>query len=140
LSLSLRLTFIIVALPSLFLVLFGVQIIHFWVGPEITPSFLLLAGMGIWTLMQTLATTIAMFLCGANILRLQVISASLMAVSALIVKILLTQSIGLPGIIWGTIIAYALFTFIPYMVYLPKLFAGLALRHGGGAPRPYPPR
>jgi O-antigen/teichoic acid export membrane protein len=128
LIMSLLITFLLVAFPTLFLVLFGVQIVHFWVGPEVTPSLLLLAGMGIWTLLQALGNALAMFLNGAHIIRFQVFCTSLVAVSALLAKIVLAQSIGLPGIIWGTIIGYTFFAVIPYIVYLPKLFlAGQSL-------------
>jgi O-antigen/teichoic acid export membrane protein len=125
---SLLLTFLLVALPSLLLILFGLQIVHVWVGPEISPSFLLLAGMGIWTIMQNLGSTVAMLLNGVNIIRFQIFSASLFGISALLAKIFLAKIMGLPGIIWGTIIGYTCFTVIPYCIYLPKLLSTLHLR------------
>jgi O-antigen/teichoic acid export membrane protein len=125
LIMSLRWTFFMVIFPTLFLVLFGVQIIHFWVGPKITPSYLLLTGMGIWAIMQTLSAVMAMLLSGANVVRFQIVCASLVGISALVAKILLAQVIGLPGIIWGTVIGIACFVLIPYAVYLPKLISSL---------------
>ena len=112
-----------VALPSLLFVLFGVQIVHFWVGPEITPSFLLLAGMGLWTIMLCLGNTLSMFLNGANIIRFQIVCASLVGISALLAKIFLAKIIGLPGIIWGTIIGCTCFAVIPYILYLPRMIS-----------------
>jgi O-antigen/teichoic acid export membrane protein len=122
---SLFITFLMVALPSLFFVLFGVPIVHFWVGPEITPSFLLLVGMGIWTILSALGSTLGMFLNGINIIKLQIFCASLFGISALLVKILLAYIIGLPGIIWGTIIGYTVFAVIPYIIYLPKIMSNM---------------
>jgi O-antigen/teichoic acid export membrane protein len=127
LIMSLLITFLTVALPSLFLVLFGVQIIHFWVGPEITPSFLLLSGMGIWTILLTLGSTLAMFLNGANIIRLQIFCASLFGIGALLSKIFLTYIIGLPGIVWGTVICYICFVVVPYIFYVPKIMTTMNL-------------
>jgi O-antigen/teichoic acid export membrane protein len=126
---SLLITFLIVPLPALFLVLFGVEIVHLWVGPEITPSFLLLAGMGVWSVLLALGSTLSMFLNGINIIKIQIYSASLFGISALLLKILLANTIGLPGIIWGTIIAYTLSTVIPYIIYLPKIMSTIKLRH-----------
>jgi O-antigen/teichoic acid export membrane protein len=121
---SFRITFMVVAFPAVLLVLFGVQILHFWVGPEITPSFLLLAGLGLWTILYSVAHALAMFLNGANIIRFQTFCAAFVAVGALIAKIFLAKIIGVPGIIWGTIIAYTCFAVIPYIIYLPKIISG----------------
>lgn len=62
-----------------------------------------------------------MFLNGANILRFQVVSAVLMATSALVAKILLGRAVGLPGIIWGGVVAYFVCTAVPFAVYIPRL-------------------
>ncbi len=128
LKMSLLITLVIVFFPSLFFVWFGVPILHFWVGAEITPSFLLLAGMGLWTIMLCLGSTLSMFLNGANIIRFQIFCASLFGISALVAKIFLAKTIGLPGIIWGTILAYSVFAVIPYTIYLPKIISTLDMR------------
>jgi O-antigen/teichoic acid export membrane protein len=128
LIISLLITFLLVALPSLLFVLFGVKLVHLWVGPGVTPSFWLLAGLGLWTLMQALGNTLAMFLNGISIIRFQIICASLFGVGALLLKIFLTHIIGLPGLVWGTIIAYTFFSFIPCIFYVPKLISTMQLR------------
>jgi O-antigen/teichoic acid export membrane protein len=123
LSRSLLITFFITVILSIILVIFGTRIIRLWVGPGITPSFLLLIGLGIWTTMSALGEALAMFFNGANILRFQLVCGSLMAISALGAKIWLAQAIGLPGIVWGTIIAYLLFCAVPYTIYMHRLFS-----------------
>ena len=60
-----------------------------------------------------------MFLNGANIIRFQIFCAFFVGVGALMAKIFLAKIIGLPGIIWGTIIGYTCFAVIPYIIYLP---------------------
>jgi O-antigen/teichoic acid export membrane protein len=119
---SLVLTFFIAGIPSLFFVIWGPWIIRLWVGPQISPPFLLLLGLGIWTTISAVGAALAMFFNGANILRFQVVCGLIMAVSALGAKIWLAQAIGLPGIIWGTIIAYILFTAIPLSFYTINYF------------------
>lgn len=123
LSRSLGITFMIVAFPTVLLVLFGGQILHFWVGPEITPSFILLAGLGLWTILYSVANSLAIFLNGVDIIRFQTFCAVFVAVGALIAKIFLAKIIGVPGIIWGTIIGYTCFAVIPYIIYLPKIIS-----------------
>lgn len=124
LSRSLRITCMVVAFPTVLLVLFGVQILHFWVGPEITPSFILLVGLGLWTILYSVANSLTMFLNGVNSIRFQTVIAVGVAVGALIAKILLAKIIGLPGIIWGTILGYTCFAVIPCIIYLPKIISG----------------
>jgi len=120
---SLKISLLVTSVASFLLVVFGVQVVHLWVGPEITPSFPLLLGLGVWMVMQAGGTAVAMFLNGANILRFQAVCASLMAIGALIGKIILAHLIGISGIIWGRILAYGLCTTVPLVIYVPKLLS-----------------
>jgi len=117
---------LLVAVPvSVPLVLWGGGIIRLWVGSGIAPSFLLLSGLGMWAVMSTVWGAVVMFLNGANALRVQVASALLMGVGALVTKYLLARSIGLPGIIWGTIAAQSVFVVLPMAIYIPRLLFDL---------------
>jgi O-antigen/teichoic acid export membrane protein len=122
---SLVLTFFIAGIPSLFFVIWGPWIIRLWVGPQISPSFLLLLGLGIWTTISSVGAALAMFFNGANILKLQMVCGLIMAISALGAKIWLAHVIGLPGIIWGTIIAYFFSAALPFAIYTPRLLHNL---------------
>jgi hypothetical protein len=62
-----------------------------------------------------------MFLNGASVIRLQVISASLLAVVGLAVKIVLARRWGLPGIAWATVIVYCAVVAVPYLVAVPRI-------------------
>ena len=125
---SMVLAFLVAGIPSAFLVLFGTSVIELWVGPEVVPSFWLLLGLGVWTVIAAIGTAVGIFLNGANIIRFQVLTAAFMAPSALLAKILLANIIGLPGVIWGMIIAYLVFTAIPMAIYIPRSLAALRLR------------
>lgn len=118
---SLGTTLLICGIPAICMVFLGRTIIRLWVGSLIQPSFLLLLGMGTSAVLGGLGGAAAMFLNGANILRFQVVSAVLMATSALVAKILLGRAVGLPGIIWGGVVAYFVCTAVPFAVYIPRL-------------------
>jgi len=117
------------------LVAFGQPILHLWAGPLVTPPLSLLAGFAVWTVLASAGSAVAAFLNGAGRLRFQVVTAIAMGVAALTLKILLARSVGLPGIIWGTVAAYTACTAIPMAGYIPRLMAGLGHTSVGRASR-----
>ena len=118
---SLVLVLAISAPVSLFFVVFGGRAIHFWVGPAIHPSLLLLVGMAFFTVLTMTANVGSTLLNGANVIRFQVVTALLVGITALGAKILLARWIGLPGIIWGTTLALFVFMAVPNAVFIPRL-------------------
>jgi len=118
---TLKMSFFISVIPGIFLIFMGNDIIHIWVGYEIKPPFMLLMGLGIWAILSSMGNAVAMFLNGANVVRFQVICASLMCITSILGKIFLAKTIGIAGIIWATVIAYTLFTVIPCLYMIPKL-------------------
>lgn len=120
---SLLLSFGASLLPSLFLVIFGGKIIELWVGPEIQPGLVLLVGIGVWVVLLGLAGPISMLLNGANVIGFQVICAILMAVGNLSFSIYLVQRIGVPGPVYGSLISWLVFSLLPSVFYIPRLFA-----------------
>lgn len=106
---------------SAVLVALGVPLVHAFAGSTVSPSLLLLSGLGVWAVISAAGNAVSMFLNGLSVVRFQVITATLMAGAAVSGKILLGEAIGLPGVIWGTIIAYTLFVLIPSAVVVPRL-------------------
>jgi O-antigen/teichoic acid export membrane protein len=127
---SLGMTLLLCGLPAVVLVFWGKAIVHLWVGPEIQPPFLLLLGMGIWAVLVGLGSALAMFLNGANILKFQVVCAALMAGAALVLKIWLAKQAGVAGVIWGTVIAYSVFSALPMIFYVPWVLNDLRRSRG----------
>jgi len=107
---------------SVILIIFGAQIIRLWAGPEITPSFGLLLGLGVWTVLKAVGNAVAMFLNGANVIKFQAVTAVFMGISALALKIVLSQMVGILGVIWATVIAYSVCVAVPMGIYIPRLF------------------
>jgi O-antigen/teichoic acid export membrane protein len=119
-----------------FLVLFGGWIIAIWVGGSVTPPFLLLLGLGIWTIQSTVGNSVAMLLNGANELRFQAIAAAAMAAANLGLSIWLTFQMGVAGVVYGTVIAYGALVLIPMAFYVPGVLRRIDSRRAGAtAPR-----
>jgi len=110
---------------SLMLVLFGEKILSLWVGHNVTPPLLLLLGLGVWKVIEAGGNTLAFFLNGANVVRLQVIIATLTAISAITLKIFLVQKIGVAGVVWAMVVSYLFFSVIPLYFRIPKLLSSV---------------
>jgi O-antigen/teichoic acid export membrane protein len=115
---TLRASLVIVGPMAVVLVLLGQWIIRIWVGPSIDPSWLLLSGFGVWVVISSLGNAMAMFLNGAGKVRFQVMTATAMAVANLVLSIYLTHRIGVPGPIWGSVIAYTVILLVPTFFYV----------------------
>lgn len=122
---SLIITFAVTTVGAIILTIFGVQLIHLWTGSQVTPTFSLLLGLGVWTVLSGCGNALAMFLNGANLLKFQVIMAVTMASTSIVVKITWANSIGISGIIWGTVCTYIAFTILPCLVFVPRFISKL---------------
>ncbi|HVJ09363.1 MAG TPA: oligosaccharide flippase family protein [Acidisarcina sp.] len=103
---------------GLVLVVFGTKILHLWVGPKINPSLTLLIGLGIWCVLMSLSSTLATFLNGLSILSFQVKVAVVAALTNISLSIYLTYRIGVPGVLYGSILTQVLVNLIPMFLYL----------------------
>jgi O-antigen/teichoic acid export membrane protein len=104
------------------LVAFGGRIIHLWVGPSIHPSQLLLAGLGISGVLSAVSSTTAMFLNGLSVIRFQVVIAALGAFTNIAISVSLTRRIGIPGVVYGSILSQVVVVAVPYYWYLRRYF------------------
>lgn len=118
----------IASTAALLLFLFGQDIVEIWAGTAVLPSYSLLLGLSVWSILSAAGTAVAMLLNGTGTIKFQVVCASLMAVAAIVLKTFLAQRIGVAGIAWGTVIAYFIFIAIPMAVYVPRLLVQLRKR------------
>jgi O-antigen/teichoic acid export membrane protein len=125
---SLTLSVSISLASSVLLLVFGNAILAVWVGPHIRASYWLLLGLAIWNVFSGAGVSMAMLFNGAHVVGFQVASALSMAVLNICLSIALARQVGLPGIIWGTVISYGLCAVIPWIFFVPRL-----LRLQGGA-------
>jgi O-antigen/teichoic acid export membrane protein len=128
---TLLVTLVLTVIPAVVLVVWGKQIIGLWVGDAVTPSFWLLGGLGVWTVLSGLGATIAIFLNGASILRFQAVCAMLMAVSALLLEVLFSRTWGVEAVPWALVLAYTVFSVIPLIIYVPMLLRRMAAASQG---------
>ncbi|MFN8629649.1 MAG: hypothetical protein U0838_04805 [Chloroflexota bacterium] len=117
------------------LVLAGEIIIGIWTGGEVKAPLALLIGAALWALVSAVFNAVAMLLNAANAVAFQSVASAVMATASIILSITLGRTFGLPGIVWGTLVAYLAFSAIPVCVYLPRLLRSLASkaanqRHG----------
>lgn len=108
-------------------------VIPLWVGSGVpTPTPLLLTGFVIWTILRVWGNAVAMLLNGANVVRLQAVLAVAMAAAAIGLKIAWVRSFGLPGVVWATVVAYTIFTFVPITFAMPAIVARFQTRQRVG--------
>jgi O-antigen/teichoic acid export membrane protein len=118
---------LLITVPSAgFLMLFGTQVIHLWVGPEVTPPPMLLFGLGLWTIIIGINGPLAVLFNGANVVRFQAVCAVLMATANLALSVAFAYLVGLPGVILGTVVAQLLFVLIPSAFYVPRLLSSIS--------------
>lgn len=123
---SIRMSLWVAGPVSAALVVLGLPIIALWVGTSaVQPTFGLVLAVGIWTTVSAVGNATAMLLNGVQVIRFQVVIASLMAAANVLLSVVLVSFIGVAGVVWGSVIAYSLFSLIPVALYLPRLFARL---------------
>jgi O-antigen/teichoic acid export membrane protein len=113
---------------ALGLIVAGPILMGWWTHQQVTVPLTMLVGFGAWAVFTSLGTALSMLLNGANVVRFQVIVALIMAVVALLGKTLLALFFGLPGVIWGTILAYIICSLIPTILYTVSLLTSMNQR------------
>jgi O-antigen/teichoic acid export membrane protein len=113
---------IICVISSSFIILFGEKILEMWVGPRVIFSMGLMIGFGIWSVLSSVITSIALFLYAVNKMWFQVIFAVMTAFLSTIAKIAFAGAIGLQGVVWGNILVSVLIMLVPYIIYLAIRF------------------
>jgi O-antigen/teichoic acid export membrane protein len=116
----------VACIGSLILIVFGNAIVHLWVRDAVAPAFGVLVALGCWKLIEAGGISIAMFLNGAHVIRLQLVCALVTVSAAIALKVLLVPRLGVAGAVWASVIAFVLFTAVPVAWRLPGLMRGLA--------------
>jgi O-antigen/teichoic acid export membrane protein len=125
---SLKWTCVTGVVLSVALVVFGRQILNYWVGSDFSASLVFLFGLGVWAVMMSCGNVVSLWLNAACIVRFQAVIACFLAVVSLGLKILLGSRWGVTGVVWATILAYFFCVVVPYFIFIPKF---LRTRYGG---------
>ena len=91
---------------------------------------MLLLGLGVWKILEGIGNTVGVFLNVAGGLRLQLISAILMAISSILLKFFLIDVMGISGAIWATVISYTIFSALPLSLLIHKFVRRLTFVSG----------
>jgi O-antigen/teichoic acid export membrane protein len=110
---SLVISISLAALASTALVFIGPHLLKLWVGKAIEPPYLLLLGLALWKSLEAAGNAVAMFLNGANVVKFQVVTAVLMGIAAITLKIGLVAKIGISGVPLATSAAYLALILVP---------------------------
>jgi len=113
------------AVASTLMLLIAHRLLTWWVGPRISPPFLLLLGLALWTVVDCCGNTLAMFFNGAGIMRFQIIVASSFGLACLGLKIYLTRRFGIVAVPWATLVTYVSIVGVSSFIYVPYAFRHL---------------
>lgn len=98
------------------LVLFGPQLLNWWIGSAITVPLILLAGFGGWKVVEASANSMATFLNGVGALKIQVILALLSTFVSIIIKIWWIREFGIAGLLFAMSVTYLIFM-LPFLFF-----------------------
>jgi O-antigen/teichoic acid export membrane protein len=128
---SLVASFALSVLSSLVLIVAARWLLSVWTPELAVPSTSLLLALACWAVVSSVSMAVAMFLNGANIIRLQVIAASVMAVANLGLSITLVTRIGIAGPVWASVVTQTLIVLVPVSIWI--LPSAVARGHVGTA-------
>jgi len=115
----LKLSLVSGAVISLPFLLFGKQIVVFWVGKEFIPDWSLLFGFYIYVILNNYIGVMSTLLNSSKLVSKLILPIALTAITSILFKIILSLNIGVSGIIWATILGWSLFFAVP-SYYLSK--------------------
>jgi O-antigen/teichoic acid export membrane protein len=102
------------------LVTFGGRIIHAWVGSTIHADPLLMRGLGIWSVVMAVSMAVAVFYNGLSIIRFQLLVVPLASVTNIALSVHLTHRIGIPGVVYGSVLSQIFIFLIPSAFYIRR--------------------
>ncbi len=115
------LTMSLYAMAAIALIVFGQFVIEVWAGKSVVPDRDLIIAFAVWNLYGFGMSQLSMLLNGANIVKVQAISAGLMALANVPLTILLTGVIGLPGPLYASLLCHGVFVGVPTVVMVRRL-------------------
>lgn len=108
----------------LILLVIGRRFIEIWAGPAAVPTFGLLLGMGVWTIIASVSWCESCLLGSAGHVKGQATYSAIGAVVNVIASVVLGRLIGLTGIILGTLVAYLFCIIVPQTIEVQTVIKG----------------
>lgn len=107
------------------LIVIAKPFILWWAGPVAEPSTSLVWWMAAWSVIDGFTNPIACLLAAAAHLRAQIIYSAIAAACNIAISITLVQTWGVPGVIAGTVVSYAVFICVPTLIDVELLLRKL---------------
>jgi O-antigen/teichoic acid export membrane protein len=104
------------------------RLLSWWVGSRVHPPFVLLLGLAVWTIIGCCGDALAMFLNGCEVIRFQVVVASIFGLGCVVAKVIMVNRFGIVAVPWATILAYSLLSAVPSALYVPSLLKRMSAR------------
>jgi O-antigen/teichoic acid export membrane protein len=96
-----------------------------WLHRTLNVPGVLLMGLALWAVVQSIGTSLSMFLNGAHVVRLQMILSAPFATSCVGLKILFVSKFGVTGLPWAALLSYVPISLIPVLIVTRKLVLNL---------------
>ena len=109
------------------LIVAGPQLVEVWTAGRVHAGRFLLAGLALWAVLGSLGGAAAMLLNAARQVRLQVVTAVVMAVANVALTIVFVRAIGPAGAVWATLVSYVVCVVVPFAVRIPRLLDRLGV-------------
>ena len=114
---------LLLSIPSaIFLIFTGKFIINLWAGNNVIPSSGLLVGCGIWLVFNAIGGSTAMLLNGLEIVKAQILMASIASLLNITSTIYLIPIVGAEGAVYGSSIAYLFCVIFPCLFIIKSVF------------------
>ncbi len=111
---SVRSVFVGAVAVSVLLVAVSGRLVRLLSHDAVCPGSGVLLAFGAWSVVLATGNAVAMALNGLAVVRMQVIVASAMALCNLALSIELARTMGVAGVLWGSVVAYIVCVGLPY--------------------------
>jgi O-antigen/teichoic acid export membrane protein len=116
---------LLLGIPCVTALAFAAQwLLTMWLHATVIVSTEYLVALSLWVLLTLLNGPMAMLLNGYGRLRFQAVVSGLMVVANVGLSIWLTISIGVSGVVWGSVISQGVFIVVPSLIYVWLMLGG----------------
>lgn len=130
---SITASVVVAAAGGLLLLFTGSFLVRAWTRGAVSTGLAVLLPLAIWTCFSAWGQATAAFLNGTGQIRAQAFAAVFMASAAFGLKWLLVVPLGPGGVVWATVMAYFVFTFLPLSWVIRKALRRLEAPAAGVA-------
>jgi O-antigen/teichoic acid export membrane protein len=106
---------------GILIVLLGPLIVSLWTRKDVPVQPIVLYSLAIWCVLQCTQNALAMLLNGLHVIRIQVISSTLVACLAIPLKFLLVRDLGPAGAVLASSIAVTVLSLLPFSIVVWRL-------------------